>query len=265
MRRFFRFATLGLAWLVAMPASAQELEPRALTNVPVGTSFLLVGYAFASGSILLDPAIPIEELDSDLHTVVGAWVRSVFVFGKSGKLDVVVPWVDGAWKEIVADADSSTGRRGFGDPRVRISVNFAGAPALRPAEFAKYEQGTIHSAGPWIVEAYVGGWLFTENEEYLADLSRKQKPMATTKVHLIRATRKGRWIALDLGYAIGGRAIVEGIETDSRIAALRLGLTAAFPVASRHTLRFVLASGTRIEKGPDYDALGVSYQYRWGN
>ena len=89
--------------------------------------------------------------------------------------------------------------------------------------------------------------------------------MATGKTHLIRATRGGRWLALDLGYGIGGRAIIEGKETDTRISAFRFGLTAAVPVAPRHTLRFVLASGTRIEKGPDYDALGVSYQYRWGN
>jgi hypothetical protein len=249
----------------------------------------------------LDPAIPVEDLDADLHTVVGAYVRSVSFFGRSGKVDVLVPFAAGDWTGAIATTDSSTSRTGFGDPRVRLTVNFTGAPALTPAEFEDYRQETIvggslqiiaplghyeaskllnlgsnrwtfraqvgasRTAGPWIVEGYVGGWFFTENREYFGDLSRKQKPLWTTKVHLIRVTRKGRWLALDAAYGIGGRAIVEGAETESRISAFRFGLTAAVPVAPRHTLRFVVASGTRIEKGPDYDALGISYQYRWGN
>ncbi len=299
-QQLVRLALLGLPALVASAGVAQELEPRALTNVPVGTNFLLVGYAFAGGNILLDPAIPIRDLDADLHTVVGAYVRTLSLFGKSAKVDVLVPFAAGDWKGVVADVDSATSRTGFGDPRVRLSVNFAGAPALTVAEFAEYETKTIvgaalqiitplgqykkdkllnlgsnrwtfraqvgasRTAGPWIVEGYVGGWFFTENPEFLGDLSRKQKPLWTTKVHLIRATRQGRWLALDVGYGIGGRAIVEGRETDSRISAFRFGLTAAVPVSPRQTLRFVVASGARIEKGPDFDALGISYQYRWG-
>jgi hypothetical protein len=45
---------------------AQELEPRALTNVPVGLNFAVLGYGYARGNILLDPAVPIENLDSRL-------------------------------------------------------------------------------------------------------------------------------------------------------------------------------------------------------
>lgn len=115
------------------------------------------------------------------------------------------------------------------------------------------------------MEGYLGAWFFTENREFLEDLSRKQRPLGTAKVHLIRATRKGRWLALDVGYGIGGRAIVEGAETDTRISGFRLGLTAAVPASDRQTLRFVVASGARIEKGPDFDAVGLSYQYRWGS
>ena len=299
--RWWGMAVLTFGLLLPGRGFPQELEPRALTNVPVGTNFVLVGYAFATGNILLDPAIPIEDLDSNLHTFVGAYVRSVSVFGKSAKVDLVVPFAAGDWKGRIADVDSTTRRTGFGDPRLRLSMNFVGAPALRPAEFQDYTQETVvggslqiilplghyepskllnlgsnrwavraqlgvsQSTGPWVVEGYVGGWFFTENPEYLGGLSRKQKPLWTGKAHLIRVTRGGRWLALDLGYGIGGRAIIEGKETDTRISAFRFGLTAAVPVARHHTVRFFVMSGARIEKGPDFDALGVSYQYRSGD
>ena len=30
-----------------------------------------------------------------------------------------------------------------------------------------------------------------------------------------------------------------------------------------HTLKFTAVSGMRIERGPDFDAFGIAYQYRW--
>lgn len=113
---------------------AQELEPRSLTNVPVGVNFAVVGYGYSAGDILLDPAVPIEDLDAKLHMIVGGYVRSIDFFGRSGKVDVIVPFAAGDWKGVVSGRDSSTVRNGFGDPRVRLSVNFVGAPALRATE-----------------------------------------------------------------------------------------------------------------------------------
>ena len=102
----------------------QELEPRALTNIPVGINFALAGYGFAKGNILLDPAIPIKDLDANLHTFVGAYVRSINLFGLSGKADVVVPLAIGDWEGKVDGVDSTRSAGGLGDIRFRISVNF---------------------------------------------------------------------------------------------------------------------------------------------
>ena len=65
-------AILCCVCLVRSAAHAQELEPRLLTNVPVGSNFVVAAYGLASGNILLDPAVPIEGLNSDLHTFLGA-------------------------------------------------------------------------------------------------------------------------------------------------------------------------------------------------
>ncbi|MGD9328860.1 MAG: hypothetical protein PVH48_07840, partial [Cyclobacteriaceae bacterium] len=61
-----------LILLFSGPARSQELEPRALTNVPIGMNFLFMGYSFSQGDLLLDPALPIEDLDGTIHTVAGA-------------------------------------------------------------------------------------------------------------------------------------------------------------------------------------------------
>ena len=71
-------------------------------------------------------------------------------------------------------------------------------------------------------------------------------------------------MALDVGYGIGGRTSIDDVEGATRISTVRFGLTLAWPLGAGHTLRFLVASAHRFERGPDFDALGTSYQYRWG-
>ncbi len=77
--------------------------------------------------------------------------------------------------------------------------------------------------------------------------------------------KKGRWIALDIGYGFGGRTRIDDVLRDTYISTFRFGFTLAFPLATRHTLKLVGTSGVRLEKGPDFDALAIAYQYRWGS
>lgn len=83
------------------------------------------------------------------------------------------------------------------------------------------------------------------------------------KLHAARSFPKGRWLALDGGYGYGGRSLIDGVERETRISTFRFGLTCAAPIATHHTLRLTLASGARVERGADVDAIGVSYTYRW--
>ena len=54
-------APLVLA-LLSAAAIAQELEPRAYSNAPIGTNFALAGYGHFSGQVLLDPSLPVENV-----------------------------------------------------------------------------------------------------------------------------------------------------------------------------------------------------------
>jgi hypothetical protein len=282
------------------PLPAQELEPRALVNVPVGTNFVFLGYGYSRGNILLDPAVPIEDLDSRLHAFAAAYVRAIDVFGLSGKLDVIVPFASGEWSGLYEKQAASTSRSGFGDPRVRLSVNFLGAPALRAEEFKDYTQdwisgasvqvivpiglyypeklinlgsnrwtirsqiGAAKSFGPWTVEAYTGLWFFTRNPDFFGGNLLEQRPLWTAKVHVVRSFGKGIWASADLGYGIGGRTKIEGVLRDTRISTFRFGLTLSVPVARQHAIKLYVVSGARVERGPDFDGIGVGYMYFWG-
>ena len=48
--------TIIFAALVGLASGlpAQELEPRAYSNVPIGMNFALAGYGFTEGNVLLD-------------------------------------------------------------------------------------------------------------------------------------------------------------------------------------------------------------------
>lgn len=291
---------LHLVFIVNLQVMAQELEPRALTNVPVGFNFAVVGYGYARGNILLDPAVPIEGLVARLHTPVVAYVRSINFLGFSGKVDVIVPFGVGHWEGRLEEQDTSTARLGMGDPRIRLSINFIGAPALRMQEYEGYQQKTIagasiqviaplgqynpekllnlgsnrwtfrpqigiaHTLDQWIIEIYVSSWFFTKNLNFYGGLKLSQNPLFAGKVHLIRTMRKGRWIALDIGYGFGGSTTINDLPRDTHISTIRLGATLAFSLKPQHTVKIVGTSGIRFERGADFDACALTYQYRWG-
>ncbi len=148
----YRTLTAGVALVVTVllaevsGAHAQDVEPRAYANTPVGLNFLLAGYAYAEGGVGIDPTIPLKDAKVQTHTAVLAYVRSLDVWGKSGKFDVVLPY---AWVSGSATFEGQPQQRdvsGFGDPRFRFSVNLYGAPALSLQEFADYKQDVIIGA-----------------------------------------------------------------------------------------------------------------------
>src|SRR5436190_22375952 len=73
---------------------AQELEPRAYSNVPIGMNFALAGYTYVQGNILLDPSLPLKDAEISEHIAVVAYAKSLNLWGDSGKIDAIIPY---AW------------------------------------------------------------------------------------------------------------------------------------------------------------------------
>jgi len=81
-------------------AAAQDLEPRAYVNTPVGLNFLLAGYGYAAGGVATDPSLPLQNAHLQVHSTFLAYARALDVWGRSGKIDVVLPY---AWLSGTAD------------------------------------------------------------------------------------------------------------------------------------------------------------------
>jgi hypothetical protein len=309
VKRRFAFEGIKIPWILlagllfiltfSQPVRCQELEPRALTNVPLGMNFVLLGYSYSRGDLLLDPAIPIEDLDGTIHTIVGAYLRSIKIFGLAGKVDVVLPWASGDWTGKLAGIDSFRSVSGTGDARIRLSVNFVGAPPLIKQKFRDYKPSKISGASlqifaptgqydpdrlinlgsnrwvfkpqwgfarylrNWIIETYLSAYFFTTNSDFYGGQELKQKPLGAIKLHGIRSFPKGWWIALDAGYGLGGATYLNGEKKDTRISTFRFGMTFAVPFGQHHVLRLTGVTGVRLERGSDFDAVALTYQYRW--
>ena len=139
----------AVAWLAIAvifhpgSANAQSMEPRAYSNAPAGMNFLILGYVYQQGDVLLDPSVPVKDVSADAHTALLAYARVLDVWGKSGKIDMIVPY---AWLSATGKVNEEGRSRrvsGFADPAARFSVNLYGAPALSFEEFKNYRQKTI--------------------------------------------------------------------------------------------------------------------------
>jgi hypothetical protein len=260
--------TSMLVALVSL-AHAQELEPRAYANTPVGMNFLLVGYGYSEGSVATDPALPVKDFNVNVHSAVLAYVRSIDVWGMSGKAQVILPYAWLSARATVAAEQRDREVSGFGDPMLRLSLNFFGAPALSLPEFASYEQDLIVGAslrvtapggqydpdklvnigtnrwsfkpevgiskayGALTLEMIAGVSLFTDNDDFFGGKTRAQAPLYSLQGHVIYHFPRGLWAALDATYYAGGRTTLDGVAQDTRLESIRVGLTLAIPV-DRH-------------------------------
>lgn len=281
-------------------ASAQELEPRAYTNIPVGLNFALAGYAYSSGGVLFDPAVPLDNASIRIHGSVFAYARSIKVGKMSGKFDMILPY---AWLSGTADYQDQPVSRtvnGLGDPRIRVSVNFLGAPALPLSGFRDYKQdfvlggslqvyvplgqydpdrlvnigtnrfafkpeiGASKKIGSLIMELTAGASFFTVNKDFYQQKSRSQAPIGSLQGHLNYNFPKGLWMALDGTYYWGGHTVTDGVKGNDLQKNARLGYTLAVPLNINNSLKFYFSTGVSTRTGSDFDLYGMLWQYRWG-
>jgi hypothetical protein len=297
-------AAITLLTMVAIchpgSAKAQSMEPRAYSNAPVGMNFLITGYAYQQGNVLLDPSLPLKDVSIQAHTVVLAYSRSLDVFGKSGKIDLIVPysWLSGTG--TLNETEKSRVVDGFNDPGVRFSVNLLGAPALSLGQFKHYRQDTIlgvsllvtmplgqydssklvnigtnrwsfkpevgisQALGRWTLEAIAGLSFYTRNDDFYGGKTREQDPITSLQGHLIYTFQSGIWAALNATYYTGGRTTVDGVQGDDLQSNWRLGATLTVPINRTHSVKFYASRGVQTRIGGDFDLLGIAWQYRWG-
>ena len=282
------------------PAAAQELEPRAYSNAPVGMNFVIAGYGYSSGGVAFDPSVPLTDAAITVHTALFAYARTLDIAGLSGKFDIVLPY---AWLSGSALYLGETRERevaGLGDPRLRMSVNFYGAPALSMPEFAGYQQDVIVGAslqvtapagqydseklvnigtnrwsfkpelgiskaiGPLTLELMAAVIYYTENDNFFGGSTVTQDPIYSAQTHLTYNLGSGNWVAVDAVYYTGGRSTIDGVTGNDLQRNTRLGATYAHAIDRHHSLKIHASSGVSTRTGTDFDTVAVAWQYRWG-
>ncbi len=282
------------------PVFAQELEPRAYSNIPVGLNFAVAGYGYSAGGILFDPSVPLEDADIRIHGSVFAFARSVKLGRMSGKVDIILPY---AWLSGTAKFQGTPVSRevdGLGDPRVSMSVNFIGAPALSLSEFRDYRQnlifggslkvymplsqydpdrlvnvgtnrfalkpelGVSKTLGPLYLEMAASVTFFSVNPDFVDGWERSQDPLGAIQAHAVYTFTRAIWLALDGTYYWGGRTTTEGVRGDDLQRNTRLGVTFSLPLGIHQSLKLYFSTGVSTRTGSDFDAVGLVWQYRWG-
>lgn len=296
-------ASAALAVLVALVgvrAHAQDIEPRAYSNAPIGVSFLVAGFTHATGGYEADPTLPLEDANIDTNTAILAWAHVFDVAGRSGKLDVVVPYADLSGEATFDGDPVSRDVTGLADPRVRFSLNLYGAPALSLAEFASWKQRTIvgasvqlgipvgqydeerlvnigtnrefvklelgvsHVVGRWTFELAAPVTLFADNDDFFGGRTREQDPVYALQGGVVLSLQKGMWLAVNGTWYTGGRTIVDDVEKNDRLDNSRIGITFAMPVNARNSIKLYASSGVATRFGTHFDIIGVAWQYRYG-
>ena len=286
--------------MLATGAVAEDLEPRSYANTPVGINFLLMGYSDLHGNVTANPSIPLEDAKLNIQTVVFAYARSLDVWGRSGKFDIVVPEAKLTGSALLAGEPRKRDVTGLIDPRFRFSVNLYGAPAMSLAEFPSYQQdviigtslaitaplgqyddsrlinlgnnrwsfkpelGVSKRVGQVTLELSGAGTFFTDNDQLLGDRVLSQDPIYQVQGHLIYAFENGIWASLDATWFEGGKSAVDGVSNHDYQENSRYGCTLTLPLNRNHSIKLNASNGGYTRTGSEFDAVGMIWQYRFG-
>jgi hypothetical protein len=289
-------ATLALA---AAAAHAQDMEPRAYSASPVGTNFLLGGYAYSKGGVATDPSIPIENLRAKVNTAIAGYARTFDLAGRAASAAVLLPYAWGTFTGDVQDENREVTRSGIGDMRFRLTANLLGGPALTPEEFARREPTTTLGAslsvvaptgaynpehlinigtnrwaikpeigvsqplGNWFADAAAGVWFYTDNTQFFGGNVRSQAPLWSFQAHGGYNFQPGLWLAADFTYYTGGESSINGTAKDDALASSRYGLTLSIPLADSLSMKLTWSNGLTSRGGADFETFGLILQYRW--
>jgi hypothetical protein len=127
----------------------------------------------------------------------------------------------------------------------------------------KPEIGVVHIMGRWAIDAYLGGWFFTDNTDFIDGNTKVQDPMISTQFHVRYLFKPGLWAAIDANFWRGGQTTVNGAVNDDTQRNSRVGATVSIRLSWSQSLRVAASRGAITRIGGDFASIGVSYGYSW--
>ncbi len=285
---------------MASAAAAQDLEPRSFSQTPVGMNFVSMTYGYSIGEVLFDQAVPITDANGRVSNVVGAYVRTLGFFGASAKIAAIVPYAWGHWHGLLNGDYADATRSGFSDPRLQLSVNFIGAPAIKMSEMKTYTNNTVvgaslqvvvpvgqykpenlinlgqnrwafrprlgvsHKVGRWTLEAMGSVWLYTDNPDFFGGAKVTQDPLWAFQANVIHQFPSGIWFGVGAGFSRGGKTASDDVYGNTYKKNTRWAALFSYPLARRHSVKVIYIDGLSTRLGANFDQVSISYLMRWG-
>ena len=300
----FLFAS---ACLGASTCCPQDLAPRAYIITPIRSNAITLTTAFFDGSLILDGGVPITGASARFSVSAVSYTHSLSVFGRTVNFSATLPYGAGNFRGTVAEAETLAYRSGLLATSVRFSINLKGGPAMSVEDFVKWRQKTLLGVslrvvpptgqydatklvnlgsnrwawkpelgysrrwGHWILDAYGGVWLFTNNPEFFSNNqftasvhTQSQSPTGSFEGHLSYDFKPRLWISLDGNYWFGGKTSVDGLENSTTLQRnSRVGVTTSFPLTSHQSLKLSYNSGAYVKYGGNYQNITFGWQYSW--
>jgi hypothetical protein len=279
---------------------AQDIEPRRWTPLPVGMNVLGAGVVYTDGDIALDPVLELEDVTVDVKTAIVSFLHAFDLWGQSARFDARLPYKDARWEGLLAGEPAAAERKGLGDPRVRLSVNFLGAPALNGKElqayrashpvntvvgtalavtlpFGEYKKdkllnlgenrfvfrpqlGFVHTRGHWSYELTGSVFLYTDNDDFFGNNKREQDPLYALQTHLIYTSPQRWWISLGAAHDRGGESSINGDKKDDERRELLYGISAGLPIGSRSSVKLAYVA-SRSSEDVGKDSDSVAFAF----
>ena len=286
---------------------AQDLAPRAYVITPLHSNAITLTWAFYDGNINYNGALPVSGAVGTYNVEIFSYYHSFSFFGRSANVVASLPYSLGSFEGTALGAEQHLYRSGLLDSTLRFSVNLKGGPAMPVQKFMKWHQKMLLGASlkvtaptgqydptklinwganrwafkpefgysqrwaKWVLDGYMGVWLFTTNNDfwshnsfYPGTRSQSQAPIGAFEGHLSYDFKPRLWASLDGNYWFGGKTSINGVQNPlTQESNSRLGGTVAIPITKHQSLKFSYSNGTYIRFGGNYQSVSAAWQYSW--
>jgi len=259
-----------------------------------------LSYSYESGGVSVDPSLPITNGSATVDVETIAYSRALKAWGQSGILNLVLPYAQVSANGDVFGQPRSRSISGPGDPALRASMNFYGAPALSQREFAAYQQQTIVGASllitaplgqydpsklvnigthrwsfkpelglsvasgrHWTFEAEAGATVYTDSDNFLNGRTRSQDALYELQGHLIYNVKPGFWLSAGGTYYEGGRTSVNGKVDNNLEQNTRAGVTVSKSIDPHNSIKLNYSNGLTARVGTNFQVASILWQYAW--
>ena len=284
----------------AITLNAQSLEPRLYSNAPTDLNFLVLGYGYSEGALASTPEIDLKDPSLKLNIAIAAYARGFNFFGKSAKVNVVIPYIKIDGDAIVNGTYQERDVSGLGDIKTRVSVNIFGSPALKLKDYSSFKQDTIvglslqvtaptgkyennklinigrniwaaklgagisKALGKFTVEFLSDAEFYTTNKNYYGNKKKEIDPIYSVQGHLIYNIQRGMWVAFNSNYYWGGNSYIDDVSKNTELTNSRMGFVFAMPISRQTSIKLNGSSGVSTRTGTNFTTGMLSWQYRFG-